>query len=156
MDQAFINQAVGLAAENVAAGGKPFGAVIVANGSVIATGINEAAQTGDLTAHAEIQAMRQAAQNGNAHLLKGAVMYASGHPCPMCLAAMHLAGFSKIFYDTPLEAVEGTSLDVKEVYAQMQKPFSEQSIPLVQLKASTGEQPVQQWLQQQGEDHNAK
>jgi guanine deaminase len=155
MDQAFIDKAVGLAVENVARGGKPFGAVIVVNGNIIATGINEAAQTGDLTAHAEIQAMRQAAQHGKANLLKGAVMYASGHPCPMCLAAMHLAGFSKIIYDTPLEAVEGTLLDVKEVYAQMQKPFAEQAIPLVQLKAATKEQPVQQWLQQQ-KNQNAK
>lgn len=151
MDQAFIDKAVGLAAQNVDAGGKPFGAVIVVDGNIIAMGINESAQTGDVTAHAEIQAIRQAAQNGKAAQLKSAVMYASGHPCPMCLAAMYLAGFSKIFFDTALEEVEGTSLDVKPVYRQLQKPFSEQSIPLVQLKASLKEGPVQQWLKQQSE-----
>ena len=116
MDQAFINQAVVLAAENVAAGGKPFGAVIVANGNIIATGINEAAQTGDLTAHAEIQAMRQAAQNGNAHLLKGAVMYASGHPCPMCLAAMVIAGVDAVYHAFDNDDAEPYGFSSKAAY----------------------------------------
>lgn len=151
MHQKFIDKAVQLAAQNVTAGGKPFGAVIVSNGVEIGIGVNEAEQTGDLTAHAEIQAMRAAAQSGKAGLLKGAIMYASGHPCPMCLAAMYLAGFEKIFYHNSLEEVEGTSLDVKPVYQQMQKPFSQQQIPLLQMPSTTGKQPVQDWLQQQKE-----
>ena len=151
MHQPFIDKAVELAAQNVAGGGKPFGAVIVVDGHIIATGVNEVTQTADLTAHAEMQAIRNAAQKGNETFLKGAIMYASGHPCPMCLAAMHLAGFQKIIYHTPLEAVEGTSLDVMPVYQQLQKPFHQQAIPLVQMAATTGEDPVQTWLQLQKE-----
>ena len=149
MHQQFIDKAVQLAAQNVAAGGKPFGAVIVAKGIEVASGVNEAEQTGDLTAHAEIQAIRAAAQAGKAGLLKGAIMYASGHPCPMCLSAMYLAGFEKIFYHNALEEVEGTSLDVKPVYQQLQKPFEQQQIPLLQIPTTTGQQPVQDWLQRQ-------
>ena len=150
MHQQFIDKAVQLAAKNVAAGGKPFGAVIVANGVEVASGVNEAAQTGDLTAHAEIQAMRTAAQAGKADLLQGAAMYASGHPCPMCLAAMYLTGFEKIFYHNSLEEVEGTSLDVKPVYRELQKPFGQQQIPLVQLPTTVNQQPVEEWLYDRG------
>ncbi len=151
MHQQFMDQAVQLAAESVARGGKPFGAVIVKNGQVIATGVNEVWQINDPTAHAEMQAIRSAAQNGKEELLKGAVMYASGHPCPMCLAAMYLTGFEKIYYNTSLEEVEGTTLDVKPVYREMRKPLEAQAIPLIQLTSSGTQQPVQDWLQQQKE-----
>jgi guanine deaminase len=151
MHQQYMDQAVALAAENVARDGKPFGAVIVKEGMVLSTGVNEVAQTGDPTAHAEIQAIHKAMQHKDEAYLKGAVMYASGHPCPMCLAAMYLTGFEKIYYDTSLEAVEGTMLDVKQVYREMQKPLGTQTIPLIQLTASGRQQPVQQWLQQQKE-----
>ena len=151
MHQQFIDKAVHLAAQNVAEGGKPFGAVIVVDGEVIATGVNEAAQTGDPTTHAEMQAIRTAAQARKEDALKGAVMYASGHPCPMCLAAMYLTGFQKIFYHNALEEVEGTVLDVKPIYEQLQKPFAQQQIPLLQLPTTLQAQPVQDWLQQQKE-----
>lgn len=151
MHQQFIDKAVQLAAQNVTEGGKPFGAVIVANGKVIATGVNEAAQTGDPTSHAELQAIRAAAQAGKEDLLKGAVMYASGHPCPMCLAAMYLTGIQKIFYHNSLEETEGTSLDVKWIYQQLQQPFEQQQIPLLQVRTTLQAQPLQDWLQQQKE-----
>jgi len=151
MHQQFIDKAVQLAAQNVAAGGKPFGAVIVANGKELATGVNEATQTADPTTHAEMQAIRAAAQDGNAALLKGATMYASGHPCPMCLAAMYLTGFEKIFYHNSLQEVEGTSLDVMPIYQQLQKPFEQQQIPLLQIPTTLQAQPVQDWLQHQKE-----
>lgn len=151
MHQQFMDMAVQLAALNVSSGGKPFGAVIVVNGKVLSTGVNEAAQTGDPTTHAEMQAIRAAALSGKADVLKGAVMYASGHPCPMCLAALYLSGFQKIFYHTSLEEVEGTVLDVKPIYQQLQKPFDQQQIPLLKLQTTIQQQPVQEWLQQQKE-----
>jgi guanine deaminase len=149
MHQQYMNQALQLAADNIANNGKPFGAVIVKEGMVVGTGVNEVTQTGDPTAHAEIQAIRKAMQNKEETFLKGAVMYASGHPCPMCLAAMYLSGFQKIYYHTPLEAVEGTQLDVKPIYGELQKDFAQQAIPLIQLNATLPIDPVQTWLDQQ-------
>lgn len=151
MHQLFIDKAVQLAAQNVSEGGKPFGAVLVAGGDIIATGVNEAAQTGDPTTHAEMQAIRAAAQKGKERFLKGATMYASGHPCPMCLAAMYLTGIEKIYYHNTLEEAEGTSLDVKPIYQQLQKPLEAQAIPLVHLPTTINQNPVQQWLQKQKE-----
>ena len=140
-----------LAVQNVADGGKPFGAVVVANGHIVATGVNEVHKTGDLTTHAEMQAIRAAAHNGKARLLKGATMYASGHPCPMCLAAIYLAGFAKICYHYALDEMAGTQLDVTPVYQQLKKPFDEQQIPLLRLQTTVRRHPVREWLQQQKE-----
>jgi guanine deaminase len=149
MHQQFIDQAVQLAAENVANHGKPFGAVIVKEGKVIATGVNEVMHCNDPTAHAEIQAIRLASQKGDEALLKGAIMYASGHPCPMCLAAMYLTGFEKVYYHSSLDEVEGTQLDVKPIYRQLQKPFAEQAIALIKMEITQPQKPVHDWLQQQ-------
>jgi guanine deaminase len=149
MHQQFIDQAVQLAAENVAYNGKPFGAVIVKDGQVIATGVNDVLQNNDPTAHAEMQAIRLAAQKGNEMFLQGATMYASGHPCPMCLAAMYLTGFEKVYYHTSLDEVEDTPLDVKPVYWQLQKPFAEQAIALIKMETTVPQNPVHDWLQQQ-------
>ena len=59
-DKLFINQAIDLATENVRNGGGPFGAVIVKDGEVIATGVNRVTSNADPTAHAEVQAIRSA------------------------------------------------------------------------------------------------
>ena len=68
----FLAQAVDLATANVLdGGGRPFGAVVVKDGEVIATGVNEIGATGDPTAHAELTAMRRAAQALGAPRLDG-------------------------------------------------------------------------------------
>jgi len=66
--------------------------VLVKDGEVLATGVNEVAATNDPTAHAEVQAIRAACRRTGALRLDGCVMFASGHPCPMCLTAMYLTG----------------------------------------------------------------
>ncbi|MGH6999725.1 MAG: nucleoside deaminase, partial [Phenylobacterium sp.] len=93
----FLAQAVDQAMANVLnSGGRPFGAVVVRDGEVIATGVNEIGATGDPTAHAELTAMRRAAQALGVPRLDGCVVYASGQPCPMCLAAMHMTGVAAV------------------------------------------------------------
>lgn len=150
MEQKYMDQSVELAAQNVKENGKPFGAVIVKDQKVLAIGVNDVVKEGDITAHAEIQAMRKAGKSFGEDSMKGAVMYASGHPCPMCLAAMHLAGFEKIYFNVPLEAVENTSLDAQPVYAELRKPFDAQKIPLIKLESNVQSDPVKEWLEANG------
>lgn len=97
-DKQFIQQAISLATENVKVGGRPFGAVIVKNGQVIAHAVNQITATNDPTAHAELLALREAGKVLGRAKLDDCVVYASGQPCPMCLAAMRMAGISQIFY----------------------------------------------------------
>ena len=85
----FMQQAIELAYENTRKNqGKPFGAVIVKDGVVIGTGVNDVLATHDVTAHAEMQAIREACKTLDSASLEGCEVYASGQPCPMCLAAI--------------------------------------------------------------------
>ena len=61
-DETFMREAIALARANVEAGGRPFGAVLVRDGRVLARGVNQIHETHDPSAHAELQAIRQASQ----------------------------------------------------------------------------------------------
>lgn len=129
----FLAQAVDLATANVLdSGGRPFGAVVVKDGEVIATGVNEIGATGDPTAHAELTAMRRAAQALGVPRLDGCMIYASGQPCPMCLAAMHMTGVAAVRFCYSNDEAEAFGLSTAPVYAQMAKPLDAQSIDIRQ------------------------
>ncbi len=141
--QKYIDKAVNLAAENVEKGGKPFGAVIVNSGNIITTGVNEVVQCRDITTHAEIQAIRKASSAGK--MLEGSTLYASGHPCPMCLSAIYLAGIKKVYYASGLDDAEEAGLGVSHVYNELKKDWDAQSILLKQLKSSSEKDPMKMW-----------
>ena len=96
-DVALMRQAVQLAHANRLRGGRPFGAVLTRGSEVLATGINDIIQSHDPSTHAEMQAIRAATQAQKNPSLAGCTIYASGHPCPMCLAAIYWARISKIY-----------------------------------------------------------
>ena len=82
-DEQFMQLAIDLSIENVAGGGGPFGAVIVRNGEVIATGTNRVTASCDPTAHAEVSAIRAACAKLGDFKLSGCTVYSSCEPCPM-------------------------------------------------------------------------
>lgn len=127
-DETYLRQAIELARANVEAGGRPFGAVVVKAGEVIASGVNEIRRTHDPTAHAEMLAIRAASQALASPDLAGCVVYASGHPCPMCLAAMRMSGVAEVAYAYSNEAGEPYGLSTAAIYAELAKPFAEQSM----------------------------
>jgi tRNA(Arg) A34 adenosine deaminase TadA len=95
----FISRSVELAVLAGAYGNWPFGAVFVAaDGTVLAEGLNEVASSGDVTAHAELVAIRHATNAGHAERFPGSTMYASGEPCPMCATACVWAGVTRIVF----------------------------------------------------------
>ncbi|WP_223266736.1 nucleoside deaminase [Luteimonas gilva] len=94
----FMREAVAIARANIADGGRPFGAVIVRDGRVVARAANRIHDSHDPTAHAELLAIREASRILCSPRLDGCTIYASGHPCPMCLAAMHLCGVTAAHY----------------------------------------------------------
>jgi guanine deaminase len=124
----FMTEAIALARENVRRGGRPFGAVLVMDGEVVAHGVNGLVETHDPTSHAELLAVRAAAIKRHSPILKGATMYASGHPCPMCLAAMRLAGITDIVYAYSNEDGTPYGLTSTPLYAELKKPFADQQM----------------------------
>ena len=87
-DEQYLRRAIALSREHMEAGaGGPFGALVVSGGKVLAEGWNEVTSALDPTAHAEVVAIRRACRAVGDFSLRGAVLYASCEPCPMCLAA---------------------------------------------------------------------
>ncbi len=146
-NEAFMREALTLARDNIQAGGRPFGAVLVHQGQVIARAVNEIHLTQDPTAHAELQAIRQASQVLGRPRLEGCEVYASGHPCPMCLAAMHLCGIERVWFAYSNEDGEPYGLSTAAVYAQMTLAPQQQSLPLRPLKPAGEGGLYQQWQQ---------
>lgn len=94
----FMRKAIELSIENVKNGGGQFGAVIVKDGEIVATGVNRVTANHDPTAHAEVSAIRAACQKLGIFDLSGCEIYTSCEPCPMCLGAIYWAHLDKIYY----------------------------------------------------------
>ncbi|MEV5652569.1 nucleoside deaminase [Nocardia sp. NPDC052254] len=98
-DNELLRRTLALAEEAGRRGNRPFGAVIATSGGVVlAEGRNEVAESGVITAHAELTAIAHATDAGLVADLAGGTVYASGEPCPMCAAAMVWAGITRIVF----------------------------------------------------------
>lgn len=126
----FLREAIELAHANLERGGRPFGAVLVKGGEVVARGVNEILSTNDPTAHAELMAIRSASQKLGSPNLEDCVVYASGQPCPMCMAAMRMAGIGEVYYAYSNEDGATYGLSTAAIYSDLAKPFSEQSMKI--------------------------
>ena len=79
--------------------GGPFGAAIIdKDGNVVAVSSNSVLKDNDPTAHAEVNAIREACKKLNTYDLSDCVLYATGHPCPMCLSAIIWSNIKKVYY----------------------------------------------------------
>lgn len=85
------------------AGEPPIGACIVRDGAVIATAANCVVSSLDVTAHAEVAAIREACRRERSLDLSGCELYVTVEPCPMCRAASHYAGIGRIVCGATLE-----------------------------------------------------
>ena len=100
----FMRIAKELAEENLTTNaGGPFGACVVRNGEIIGRGSNKVLSENDPTAHAEINAIREACKNIGSHDLSNCEIYTSCYPCPMCLSAIIWANIKKVYYGNTKE-----------------------------------------------------
>ena len=123
--ESYLRQAIELAFDNIEKGGRPFGSVVVKNDEVIATGVNEVLVTNDPTAHAEVMALRAACHALGTPDLRGCTVYASGQPCPMCMAAMRIAGVDEVVFAYAREDAEPYGLSNPAISADLAKPVPE-------------------------------
>jgi tRNA(Arg) A34 adenosine deaminase TadA len=137
----FLCEAIELARENIRNGGRPFGAVVVKDGKIVATGVNEIHTTNDPTSHAELNALRAASQALGSPLLAGCAVYASGNPCPMCMAGMRMSGVGEVAFAYSNNDGEPYGLSTAAVYADLAKPFAEQSVKIAYVPVRPDGQP---------------
>jgi len=97
-DEDFMRMAMALAAEAASLGEVPVGAVVVKDGIVIGQGRNAPISLSDPTAHAEIQAMRAAAQHLGNYRLVDCTLYVTLEPCAMCSGAIQHARIARLIY----------------------------------------------------------
>jgi guanine deaminase len=130
----FMEKAIALATENVTSGrGGPFGAVIVREGEIVATGVNLVTANNDPTAHAEVVAIRNACTSLASFQLSGCHVYTSCEPCPMCLAAVYWARCEAIFYGSSAADAAAAGFDDALLYEEMTRPLNQRTIPTVSL-----------------------
>lgn len=132
-DIRFMREAIRLADESVASGGGPFGAVIVKDGVVIAGASNRVTLDNDPTAHAEVNAIRQACRQLGTFDLKGSVIYTSCEPCPMCLGAIYWAGIDCIYYANTREDAAAADFADGFIYDELGKSLKERTLPIIPL-----------------------
>ena len=79
-------------------GDQPFGAVVVQNGSIVGEGPSRVVLNGDPTAHAEMEAIRDACRRLGTRDLSGCALYATSQPCRMCEAGAYWARIARVYY----------------------------------------------------------
>ncbi|WP_051687081.1 tRNA adenosine(34) deaminase TadA [Microbulbifer sp. HZ11] len=112
----FMQQALGLAKKAAELGEVPVGAVVVLGGEVIGEGFNQPISSSDPSAHAEVMALRAAAQHQQNYRLPGATLYVTIEPCTMCFGTLVHARIARLVYGAaePRAGVVASQLQLPE------------------------------------------
>ena len=113
--------------------GGPFGCVIVKNGTIIGKGYNRVTTLNDPTAHAEVQAIREACKHLGHFELKGCDVYTSCEPCPMCLASSLWARLDRVVFAADRHDAARAGFDDAVFYEYFETPVEERSLQVTQV-----------------------
>jgi len=140
-----MRKAIALSVKNVKSGGGPFGAVIVKDGEVIATGANSVTKNNDPTAHAEVTAIRKAARKLGTFDLSGCEIYTSCEPCPMCLAAIYWARLDKIYFGNTKADAKEIGFDDSFIYDEIALKVEDRKIATSQMMREDALEAFKAW-----------
>ena len=143
-----IGRAIRLSVENVAQGGGPFGAVVARGGEIVAEGVNRVTALNDPTAHAEVQAIRLAAQRLGRFDLSDCELYASCEPCPMCLGAIYWARLYRLYYAATQQDAAAAGFDDALIYREMALAPSLRRLPTASLSREEALEAFRRWREQ--------
>ncbi|KAI6175935.1 putative guanine deaminase [Aphelenchoides bicaudatus] len=145
----FMNAAIKEACLGVGSNdGGPFGAVVVRDGEILASGHNLVISTNDPTAHAEVSAIRNACKKLNNFNLEGCILYTSCYPCPMCMGAVLWSGIKEVYYAATSEDAESVGFGDKIYHDFVKAPEKGAEMckyTMIQLPNKL--QPFQQWAE---------
>lgn len=118
--QQYFELAVDQARQGMRSGkGGPFGAVIVKDTQVLSSACNEVLCSCDPTAHAEVLAIRRASEKLHSYDLSGCILFATGEPCPMCLAAIVWANIQQVYYGASAKDAESIGFRDDKIYRHL-------------------------------------
>lgn len=144
-DKQFMRRAIELSAQSLEVDSiRPFGAVLVQDGVIIAEAWDSVVEMSDPTAHAEIVAMRRAAQKLQSPTLSCCRLYTSCEPCPMCLGAIYWSDLESVFYTNTQIDMKSLQLDDEHIYREMNRSYVDRSIAFQQIPDPWGLEVVAQ------------
>ena len=145
----FMREAIALSEVNVRAGGGPFGAVIVKNGVVVATGTNGVTRENDPTAHAEVTAIRNAAHALGTFDLSGCEIYTSCEPCPMCLGAIYWAHIDRMYFGNDKHDAKRIGFDDSFIYDGLALPANKRRLQSCRMPEDEARRAFDQWTEKE-------
>jgi guanine deaminase len=149
MSNSFMTRAIELSVQNVRSGrGGPFGAVVVKDNKIIAEGVNSVTLANDPTAHAEVNAIREACKKLGVFELRGCEIYTSCEPCPMCLGAIYWARPDKVYFGNTAADAAKAGFDDSFIYEEVAQPHSTRRIPMIQIMREQALEGFRAWQDQ--------
>lgn len=140
-----MRKAIDLALANVKNGGGPFGAVIVKDVDIVATGVNRVTASNDPTAHAEVNAIRAACQALGTFTLEGCDIYSTCEPCPMCLGAIYWAHIDRLYYACNKIDAADAGFDDSFIYKELELPADERRLKAETLIPEEAKRIFEEW-----------
>lgn len=147
MNPEFMRRAIDLAAQNIREGGGPFAAVIVKDGRIVAECGNSVTRSLDPTAHAEVNAIREACRRLQTFELRGCEIYSSCEPCPMCMAAIYWARLDVLYFAATRYDAAQAGFDDDFLYRELPLEYRKRSLPCFNVMAEEGKLPFVDWAQ---------
>ena len=130
----FMKAALMAGMESLQSGhGGPFGAAVVRDGKIVAVSGNRVYETQDPTMHAEVAAIRLAAERLGTRDLSGCTLYSTSEPCPMCLCAAYWAKITRVCYGCSRQDALISGFHDKLLYDMLEHPEKQPLLSVEQM-----------------------
>lgn len=149
MNNEAIEKSVKLSELSIEKGGGPFGAVIVKNGQIIAEAHNTVTITNDPTAHAEINAIREACNKLKTFDLSDCEIYSSCEPCPMCLSAIYWAKIPVVYYINTKKDAAAIGFSDDFIYNELSLPKEERKLKMIKVENVKAANAFEKWTKKE-------
>lgn len=147
----FLKMAVDEALIGMRAGeGGPFGAIVARDGKIIGKGHNTVLKSNDPTAHAEVNAIRDACRQIQSPHLSGALIYSNFEPCPMCLAAIYWADIRSLYFARDRSDAELLGFMDKHLYCEIALEEDQREIISTRISLPEMQALMDEWMGMEG------
>lgn len=146
-EQTIMSKAIEFASNNIDSNGGPFGAIVVLDNEIIGIGVNTVTKDNDPTAHAEINAIRNAAKHLKSYDLSGCVIYSSCEPCPMCMSAIYWARIDTVFFAANRSDAKNAGFDDEFIYEELKLDLNKRKIECVEIGRDLAVDVFKKWIE---------